>query len=341
MKSKLFTPYTIKNVYLKNRIVMSPMCMYSSLSEDGKVHEFHSTHYASRALGQVGLIVIEATAVTAQGRISPRDLGIWDDKHIDGLKKLVNLVHNQDAKIGIQLAHAGRKAEIDGEIIAPSPLPFNEKMKKPTEMTIGQIQETVKAFKEAAIRAKKAGFDIIELHGAHGYLINEFLSPLTNKRTDEYGGSAENRYRFLREIVDDIKSIWDGPLFIRVSATDHHPDGLTIEDYINFSKIMKEQGVDLIDCSSGAVVPAKIDVFPGYQVQYSDKIRNDTNIPTAAVGFITTALQAEEILKNERADLVFLGRELLRNPFWPYTAAKELNDPSIQIPIQYISGWKL
>ncbi|AIM15530.1 NADPH dehydrogenase NamA [Neobacillus sedimentimangrovi] len=338
MTAKLFTPYTIKGVTLKNRIVMAPMCMYSSHNEDGHIQNWHRTHYTTRAVGQVGLIIVEATAVTPQGRISPQDLGIWSDDHIKGLQELTGLVKEHGAKIGIQLAHAGRKAELEGEIIAPSAIRFNEKSKLPKEMTKADIEETIAAFKKGAERAAKAGFDIIEIHGAHGYLINEFLSPLTNKRTDEYGGSAENRYRFLREVIEAVKTVWDGPLLVRVSAHDYHEDGLKPEDYITFAKWMKEQGVDLIDVSSGAVVPAKINVYPGYQVKYAETIKNGANIPTGAVGLITTAIQAEEILQNERADLVFLARELLRDPYWPRRAAKELGEEIIG-PKQYERGW--
>ena len=338
MTAKLFTPYTIKGVTLKNRIVMAPMCMYSSHNEDGHIQNWHRTHYTTRAVGQVGLIIVEATAVTPQGRISPQDLGIWSDDHIKGLQELTELVKEHGAKIGIQLAHAGRKAELESEIIAPSAIRFNEKSKLPKEMTKADIEETIAAFKKGAERAAKAGFDIIEIHGAHGYLINEFLSPLTNKRTDEYGGSAENRYRFLREVIEAVKTVWDGPLLVRVSAHDYHEDGLKPEDYITFAKWMKEQGVDLIDVSSGAVVPAKINVYPGYQVKYAETIKNGANIPTGAVGLITTAIQAEEILQNERADLVFLARELLRDPYWPRRAAKELGEEIIG-PKQYERGW--
>lgn len=338
MTAKLFSPYTIKGVTFKNRIVMAPMCMYSSHNEDGHIQNWHRTHYTSRAVGQVGLIIVEATAVTPQGRISPQDLGIWNDEHIEGFKELVGLAKEHGAKMGIQLAHAGRKAVLEGEIIAPSGLAFNEKMKTPKEMTKSDIEETVGAFKKGAERAAKAGFDVIEIHGAHGYLINEFLSPLSNKRTDEYGSSAENRYRFLREVIDAIKAVWDGPLFVRVSAHDYQEEGLTPEDYVTFSQWMKEQGVDLIDVSSGAVVPARINVYPGYQVKYAETIRDGADIATGAVGLITTGIQAEEILQNERADLVFLARELLRDPYWPRTAAKELG-VTIEGPKQYERGW--
>jgi NADPH2 dehydrogenase len=338
MPAKLFSPYTIKGVTLKNRIVMSPMCMYSSHNEDGHLQNWHRTHYTTRAVGQVGLIIVESTAVTPQGRISPQDLGIWSDEHIEGFKELVGLVKEHGAKMGIQLGHAGRKAVLEGEILAPSALAFNDKMKTPKEMTITEINKTVEAFKNGAERAAKAGFDVIELHGAHGYLIHQFLSPLSNKRTDEYGGSAENRYRLLREVIDAVKTVWDGPLFVRVSANDYHAEGLTAEDYIPFANWMKEQGVDLIDVSSGAVVPAHIHAYPGYQVKYSETIKNGTGIATGAVGMITSAVQAEEILQNDRADLVILARELLRDPYWPRTAAKELG-VSIEAPKQYERGW--
>ncbi|MGG1675042.1 NADPH dehydrogenase NamA [Neobacillus sp. NRS-1170] len=338
MTAKLFSSYTIKDVTFKNRIVMAPMCMYSSHNEDGHIQIWHRTHYTSRAVGQVGLIIVEATAVTPQGRISTQDLGIWNDDHIAGFQELVKLVKEHGAKMGIQLAHAGRKAMLEGEIVAPSALAFNDKMKTPKEMTKSEIEETVEAFKKGAERAAKAGFDVIEIHGAHGYLINEFLSPLSNKRTDEYGGSAENRYRFLQEVIDAIKAVWEGPLFVRVSAHDYHEEGLKPEDYVTFSQWMKEQGVDLIDVSSGAVVPARINVYPGYQVKYAEAIKNGADIPTGAVGLITSGIQAEEILQNERAELVFLARELLRDPYWPRTAAKELG-VSIEGPKQYERGW--
>jgi NADPH2 dehydrogenase len=338
MAVKLFSPFTIKGVTLKNRIVMSPMCMYSSHNQDGHVQNWHRTHYASRAVGQVGLIIVEATAVSPQGRISPQDLGIWSDEHVEGFNELVGLMKEHGAKTGIQLAHAGRKAVLEGEILAPSALAFNDKMKTPKEMSKTDIKETVAAFKKGAERAAKAGFDVIEIHGAHGYLINEFISSLSNKRADEYGGSAENRYRFLREVIDAVKTVWNGPLFVRVSAHDYHEEGLRPKDYITFSQWMKEQGVDLIDVSSGAVIPAHIHVYPGYQVKYSETIKNGADMSTGAVGLITSGIQAEEILQNDRADLVFLARELLRDPYWPRSAAKELG-VTIEGPKQYERGW--
>lgn len=339
MTAKLFEPFTIRNVTFKNRIVMSPMCMYSCMEEDGKVQDWHFTHYASRAAGQVGLIILEATAVAPQGRISNKDLGIWSDEHIDGLSKLTRLIKSNGSKAGIQLAHAGRKAELEGDIFAPSALAFNDSMKQPKEMSLQDIKETIAAFRIAAKRAKKADFEVIELHAAHGYLINEFLSPLSNKRTDQYGGSAENRYRFLSEVIAAVREEWDGPLFVRVSACDYHEKGLRLEDYIQMAGWMKEQNVDLVDASSGAVVPAKIHVFPGYQVPYAEAIRKEAGIATGAVGLITAPQQAEEILQNGRADLIFLGRELLRNPYWALTAAKELRT-ELQAPVQYERGWR-
>ncbi|KXH81681.1 NADPH dehydrogenase NamA [Sporosarcina sp. HYO08] len=337
--AKLFEPFTLRGVTFNNRIVMAPMCMYSS-NDDGKVQDWHKIHYPTRAIGGVGLIIVEATGVQPEGRISARDLGIWDDNHIEGLSEVVRLVKANGAKIGIQLAHAGRKATVDGTIYAPSAIPFDAKSKTPTEMTIDDIKTTVQAFKDGAIRAKKAGFDVIEIHAAHGYLLNEFLSPLSNKRTDAYGGSAENRYRILREVLDEVRAVWEGPLFVRISAHDYTEGGMTAEDYVEMAEWMKEQTVDLIDVSSGAVVPAKIDAYPGYQVPFSETIKQGASIPTGAVGLITSPLHAEEIVKNDRADLVFLARELLRNPYWPYTAAVELK-ATIEAPVQYERGWHL
>lgn len=338
MARKLFTPWTVKDVTIKNRIVMAPMCMYSSHEKDGKLQPFHMAHYISRAIGQVGLIIVEATAVNPQGRISDQDLGIWSDDHIEGFAKLTEQVKAQGSKIGIQLAHAGRKAELEGDIYAPSAIPFDEQSKTPAEMTTEQIKETIQEFKQAAARAKEAGFDIIELHAAHGYLMHEFLSPLSNHRTDEYGGSHENRYRFLGETIEAVKEVWDGPLFVRISGSDYTDKGLDIADHIGFAKWMKEQGVDLIDCSSGALVQADINVFPGYQVSFAEKIREQAEIATGAVGLITTGTMAEEILQNNRADLIFVARELLRDPHFARSAAKQLNT-EIPSPVQYDRAW--
>ncbi|MFS1513785.1 NADPH dehydrogenase NamA [Chengkuizengella sp. SCS-71B] len=338
MAKKLFSNYMVKNVTLKNRIVMSPVCMYSCVKEDGKVMDWHLTHYTSRAVGQVGLIIVEATAIDPQGRRTLYHLGIWNDEQIEGLKQLTEMTHQHGSKIGIQLVHAGRKSEVEGNIFAPSAIPFSAEMRTPQAMSLDQIKETTQAFKEGARRAKIAGFDVIEIHGAHGYLISSFLSPLANQRTDEYGGSRENRYRFLSEVIEAVKQEWDGPLFVRISANDYVPGGNTLNDSIYFAKKMKEQGVDLVDCSSGGVVPTSIDAYPGYQVKYADQIRNEGNIATGAVGLIVNGLQAEEILKNERADLIFIGRELLRDPYWARTAAKQLR-VEIESPVQYNRAW--
>lgn len=316
---------------------MAPMCMYSA-QDDGFVTPFHVVHYATRAAGQVGLIVVEATGVVPEGRISNKDLGIWDDTHIAGLTQLVDGMKAYGAKTAIQLAHAGRKATVDGEIFAPSAVAFSDAYKTPTEMTLEDIQKVIEAYKQAAIRASKAGFDALEIHGAHGYLISEFLSPAVNKRTDNYGGSQENRYRLLRQVIDAVRSVWNGPLLVRVSAEDYAEDGTTMEDFIVFSRWMKSQGVDLVDVSTGGVVQADIHVFPGYQVPHAESIKQGADMPTSAVGLITTAIQAEEILQNNRADLIFLGRVLLREPYWPLHAAKELGE-EVTPPVQYIRGW--
>jgi NADPH2 dehydrogenase len=250
------------------------------------------------------------------------------------------MVKEHGAKIGIQLAHAGRKAELDGEILAPSAIPFDDQSKTPKEMTKEDIAKTIAAFKQAAERAKRAGFDVIEIHAAHGYLIHEFLSPLSNHRTDEYGGSEENRYRFLKEVIEAVKTVWDGPLFVRVSANDYHPEGLRPENFVTIARWLKEQGVDLIDVSSGGLVHAKIPLYPGYQVRFAEKIKHEAEIATGAVGLITSGLHAEEILQNERADLIFIARELLRDPYWPRTAAKHLG-VKIEAPKQYERGWNV
>ncbi|WP_339258571.1 NADPH dehydrogenase NamA [Lysinibacillus sp. FSL K6-3209] len=335
--TKLFEPFQLQSITLKNRIVMAPMCMYSA-KEDGLVTPFHLVHYATRAAGQIGLILLEATAVVPEGRISSNDLGIWDDTHIEGLQQLVTNMQVYGAKTGIQLAHAGRKATVEGDIFAPSAMAFSDAYKTPREMTLADIDNVIEAFKNAAVRARQAGFDVLEIHGAHGYLISEFLSPATNKRSDQYGGSQENRYRLLRQVIDAIRSVWEGPLLVRVSAEDYAQDGTSMEDFIVFSRWMKSQGVDLVDVSTGGVVQADIHPFPGYQVPHAEAIKLGANIPTGAVGLITIAQHAEEILQNNRADLIFLGRVLLREPYWPLHAAKELG-AKIEPPVQYVRGW--
>lgn len=336
--TKLFTPIDFQGIKLKNRIAMSSMCMYSCMEQDGKITPFHETHYISRAVGQVGLIMTEAAAVQPEGRISHEDLGIWHDDHIDGLKRLNKHIHSYGSATGVQLAHAGRKARLDSAIYAPTALAFNESSKTPTEMTIEDIKEAIEAFKNGAKRAKEADFDIIEIHAAHGYLINQFLSPLTNKREDEYGGGPENRYRFLSQVIDSIKSIWNGPLFVRISTDEYNEQGNTLENILYFSKQIKQQGIDLIDCSSGGVVQASISPYPGYQIKRCETIKREASVATGAVGLITSGIQAEEIVQNDRADLVFVARALLRNPYWAKTAADELGH-SLEPIKQYERGW--
>ncbi|MET3682401.1 NADPH2 dehydrogenase [Alkalibacillus flavidus] len=339
METKLFSPIQFDDVELKNRIVMSPMCMYSCDNQDGRVTPFHITHYESRAVGQVGLVMLEASAVQPNGRISYEDLGIWSDEHIDGLKHVTNRIHAHDAKAAIQLAHAGRKANLSDDTYAPSPIRFNDKLPMPKEMTLDDIQDTIQAFREAARRAKEANFDIIEIHGAHGYLINQFLSPLTNQRDDDYGGSLPNRMRFLNEILEAIQTTWNGPIFVRLSTAEYDENGNQLDDIVSIAETLKTQGVSLIDCSSGGVIPTKVPTYPGYQLPMAETIKHDATIATGAVGLITSGIQAEEILQNHRADLVFIGRQLLTNPYWPKQAADQLNT-TITSPVQYERGWR-
>ncbi len=337
MGAKLFEPYLLKEVTLKNRIVMAPMCMYTA-ENDGKVTDWHLQHYAARATGQVGMIIVEATGIVPEGRISENDLGLWSDEHIEGMKRLVNSIKSNGAVAAIQLAHAGRKSTTSGDIYSSSAVRFDENYKVPKEMTIPQIKSTVQAFQDAAKRAKQAGFDVIEIHGAHGYLLNQFLTPVVNQRKDEYGGESENRFQFLKEVVFAVKDVWSGPLMVRVSAKDYDENGLDVNDYVVFSKWLSELGVDLMDISSGGVLSKPVEAFPNYQVPFSEKIRRIAEVPTGTVGLITSGKQAEEILQQGQADLILIGRELLRDPFWPRSAAQEL-DEKIEPPIQYNRAW--
>jgi NADPH2 dehydrogenase len=330
-----FKEYTIKDMTVKNRIVMPPMCMYSS-DNTGKVKDFHFVNYVNRAIGGVGLIITEATAVIPNGRISDRDLGIWSDGHFVGLKRVVDVCHEQGAKLAVQLGHAGRKSEVmDEPIVAPSAIRFCDDYPIPKELSVDDIKNIVNKFKDAALRAFKIGFDAIEIHGAHGYLIHEFLSPLTNKRQDEYGGSLENRVRFLKEILEAVKEVWpeEKPILLRVSASDYKNGGIDINEMIRIVSSVKNY-IDMVHVSSGGLEPSPVKVYPGYQVNFAEAIKKDCNIPTIAVGLITKCEQVEEILNNQRADLVALGRELLRNPYWILQTAKE-NDVEIDFPEQY------
>ncbi len=332
---KTFEEYSIKSLKLKNRVVMPPMCMYSA-DDSGEVNDFHLNHYTTRSIGGVGFIIVESTGITPSGRISDNDLGIWDDKHIEGLKSLVQSVKKYGSKIAIQLNHAGRKyVGNSGQPLAPSAVSYDEKYKMPKELTKIEIKGIIIKFQEAAIRADKAGFDAIEIHAAHGYLIHEFLSPLSNLRQDGYGITTENRTRFLKEILVAVKEVWPKgkPISLRVSAEDYKKGGISIKEMVQIINIVKEY-VDVVHVSSGGLVPAHINLYPGYQINFAQTIKRECNIPTIAVGLITEIDMAEEILSNERADLVALGRELLRNPFWVLNKAKEKN-VEIELPEQY------
>ncbi|KQQ99249.1 NADPH dehydrogenase [Arthrobacter sp. Leaf145] len=334
MSATLFEPYTIRGVSFRNRIVMSPMCMHSATA-DGVATDFHVLHYGSRALGGTGLIMTETAAVTPNGPIGPGDLGIWDDAHIPNLRRIVDAVHLVGGRIGVQIGHAGRQLGLPEQTaVAPSAIAWGPESRVPEELTQDGIAEIVDAFRVAAARAKMAGFDVVEVHAAHGFLLNEFLSPISNKRTDEYGGDHAGRYRIVREVVDAVRTEWNGPLFVRISSTDYVDGGNTPEDFIVFGAWMKEQGVDLIDASSGGTAPVKVSSFPGFQVPAAELIRREVGIPTGAVGRIENGQQAEDIVRNGRADLVFIGREMLKDPFWARTAADDLRH-AIQPPAQY------
>ena len=347
----LFSPLQLRDVRLRNRIGVSPMCQYSS--EDGFANDWHLVHLGSRAVGGAGLVIAEATAVVPEGRISPQDLGLWKDEQIEMLARIFRFVEAQGAVPGIQLAHAGRKAstpppwEDDASvgvseggwrpIYAPTAEAFDEGDIVPEEIDAAGIRRVVDAFAAAAQRAEAAGVKLVEIHAAHGYLLHEFLSPLVNRRTDEYGGSFENRTRALRETVEAVRRVWPEryPLIVRISATDWMPGGWDIEEAVQLGRVLKSLGVDMIDCSSGGAVPnAKIPVGPGYQVQFAERIRREAEIATAAVGLITEAEQANEIITSGRADIVLLARELLRKPYWPLHAAAQLGADT-QPPIQY------
>lgn len=332
-KTKLFEPYTIKGVKFKNRVAMAPMCQYSA-NNDGILQDWHRHHYTSRAVGQVGLIITEATAVEPRGRISNKDLGIWDDSSIEPFAELIQEVKSHHCKIGIQIAHAGRKANISDEaIVAPSPIPFSNDLQVPVELSESEIKVVVLAFGDAVQRAVAAGVDFIEIHSAHGYLINQFLSPLTNKRTDSYG---INRALFLEEVLEEVvKQIpSDMPIFLRISAEDYTKDGNHPEDLCHLLDPIKHL-IDLVHVSSGAVVEnAVIKMFPGYQVSFAETIRKQLKLPVMAVGMLESPELAEDTLRNERADFIALGRELLRNPYWPLHAAKFFGE-QINWPEQY------
>lgn len=348
----LFDPISIRDRTLPNRIVVSPMCEYSSTN--GFANDWHLVHLGSRAVGGAGLVLTEATAVTPEGRISPEDLGIWSDDHVEFLGRVTRFVHSQGSIAGVQLAHAGRKASTyrpwDGSgavpkesggwdnVLAPSAIPFADNYPMPQALNHEGIQRVVRAFVEAAGRALNAGFRVIEIHAAHGYLLSEFLSPLANRRTDEYGGSFENRIRLLLEVVRAVRGTWPerAPLFVRISATDWVEGGWTLDDSVDLAKHLKKSGVDLMDCSSGGnVPPSEIPVGPGYQTPFAERIRREASILTGAVGMITAPAQADQIIRTGQADVAIIAREFLRDPYWPLSAGRELGYP-ISWPVQYI-----
>ncbi|MBH8558552.1 NADH:flavin oxidoreductase/NADH oxidase [Hymenobacter negativus] len=347
---KLFEPLALRSVILKNRIVVSPMCQYSA--EDGFANDWHLVHLGSRAVGGASLIIQEATAVSPEGRISPEDLGIWKDEHVPMLQRINAFIAAQGSVPGVQLAHAGRKAstfrpwsgegvvaESDGgwPVVGPTDVPFNDNYPVPTALDANGIRKVVDDFRTAAGRALEAGFKVIELHGAHGYLLHQFLSPLSNQRTDEYGGTFENRIRLLLEVVAATREVWPEnlPLIVRLSATDWTEGGWNADDTVQLSAMLKVRGVDLIDCSTGGNVPkAPIPVGPGYQVQFAERIKEETGILTGAVGLITTPAEAEAIVASGQADIVLLAREFLREPYFPLFAAQDLG-AEVQWPAQY------
>jgi len=351
MSYPLFSPFQLRSVTFPNRIGVSPMCQYSC--EDGFATDWHLVHLGSRAVGGAGLVMVEASAVVPEGRISSGDLGIWKDEHIAMLARIASFVHSQGARAGIQLAHAGRKGSMTppfhGERLlapaeggwtpdAPSPVPFSPRYAVPRELDPAGIDRLVAAFAQAAGRALTAGFDFVEIHAAHGYLLHEFLSPLANQRTDEYGGSFENRSRLLLRVVDAVRRVWPVqlPLFVRVSASDWTEEGWNIDDTVQVAKLLRAHGVDLIDVSSGGMAPhAQVPVAPGYQVPFAQRIRTEAGIPTAAVGMIIEPLQANAIIQEGQADIVLLAREMLRDPYWAVHAAQALSQPA-SWPIQYL-----
>ena len=347
----LFSKLRMRGVDFANRIGVSPMCQYSC--DDGYANDWHFAHLAARAVGGAGLVFTEAAAVSPEGRISPQDLGAWSEKHFEPLERIARFINSQGARAGIQLAHAGRKGSTyrpgagQGAIdagdggwrpLAPSAIAFSDTYAKPDELTVDQIKSLAAAFAVAAERASAAGFDVIEIHSAHGYLIHEFLSPLSNRRTDAYGGSFDNRTRFLRECVEAVRRALPErcPLFVRISATDWVEGGWDIDQSVELARLLLALGADVIDCSSGGnVEKAEIPVGPGYQAPFAQRIRREANIATAAVGLITAPAQADQIIRNEDADMVLLAREMLRDPYWPLHAAQELGQVT-PWPTQYL-----
>jgi NADPH2 dehydrogenase len=337
---QMFTPYVNKELSLKNRIVMPPMCMYSA-DHTGKANRFHQTHYSTRAIGGVGLIIVEATGVCPNGRISERDLGLWNSEQMESLQLIVNEVHEYGSKIAIQLGHAGRKyVGKSYEPVAPSAIPFDEDSRMPIELSAEDIQKIILDFVHAATLAEEAGFDAVEIHGAHGYLIHEFLSPISNHRKDEYGGNLEGRAKFLLDILRGVRQVFpkEKPILLRISATDYHEDGIRAKDMVAIINLLKPY-VDIVHVSSGGLINVPMQVYPGYQVRFAEWIKEVSCVDTIAVGKITSIDMIEEILGNKRSDLVAMGRELLRNPFFVLNAIKDQEEKEKLIPKPYIRGF--
>lgn len=331
----LFDKYRIdENIVLKNRIVLPPMCICACFDESGRVNKDHIAHYGIRAILGVGMVIVEATAVEKEGRITKYDLGLWNDDQIDGMKDIVDILHRHNTVAAIQISHAGRKALHENVAKAPSNIKFNEKDKDITVLENNEVYEIINKFVEASYRAQKAGFDAVEFHGAHGYLINQFLSPLSNKRDDEFGGSFENRFRFLQLIIEKSKKVFKGSIFVRLSAEEYIKEGLHIDDHIEIAKKLEKIGVTYIDVSSGGIAPHEYNTFPLYQVPLSEKIKKNVNVSVSAVGLITEPKDAEQILIENKADLIQIGRQLLREPTWISRAANELNE-MIELPYPY------
>lgn len=341
--SLLLSPVKMAGLSLKNRVVMPPMCMYEVQKEDGVVTPFHFAHYGSRAIGQVGLIIIEATAVHPEGRLTSQDLGLWNDAQAKELKKLVDSLHFLGAKVGIQLNHGGRKAKDASAPVAPSAIPFSEAYQKPVEMTIEQVKQTQKDFVLAAKRAIQAGVDMIEIHGAHGYLINEFLSPLTNRRQDVYGGSLKNRYRFVKEIINEIRQFYQESLWIRLSLSDYVSEQNSLKQWQVIAQWLEADGIDCIDVSTGGLIDTKpnIAIHGGYQVPFATTLKQVVTIPVVAVGLLDNPGLCEFLLQTKQTDLVAVGRGLLRNANWLADASKALGDTSFKVYNQsYFRGEK-
>nr|WP_326492949.1 NADH:flavin oxidoreductase/NADH oxidase [Alicyclobacillus fastidiosus] len=340
MLAGLFDPLVIRGLTLNNRIVVSPMCQYQA-EANGYINDWHIVHYGSLALAGASLLFVESTAVEDRGRISSRDVGLYEDGQVEGLRRIVQFAHAQGVKMGVQLNHAGRKADLDDDIIAPSAVAFSDRYRTPREMTPEDFASVLEAFQQSARRAVAAGFDVIEIHAAHGYLLHQFLSPLSNRRQDEYGGEREQRLRFPLEVVRAVRAVipHDMPLFVRVSASDYHPNGLSIEDLRYFTQAFRDAGVSLVDVSSGGNVPVAPDkVYAGYQIPLAESIRSHVDVLIGGVGMLDDPVLADSIVQSNRADLIFIARGFLRNKNWGHDAAIALRQP-VRPPAPYVRAY--